>query len=68
VLRGGSFNNNRQNARCANRNANHPVNLNDNIGFRLAASHASPRCGHQGPALTLLPEMLIVHGCAAEAQ
>ncbi|NWG05951.1 MAG: SUMF1/EgtB/PvdO family nonheme iron enzyme [Chloroflexi bacterium] len=42
VLRGGSFNNNSRNARCACRNRNNPDNLNNNIGFRVAASHFSP--------------------------
>jgi hypothetical protein len=36
VLRGGSFNNNRRNARCAYRNRNNPDNRNDNRGFRAA--------------------------------
>ncbi|MCG8348942.1 MAG: SUMF1/EgtB/PvdO family nonheme iron enzyme [Chloroflexales bacterium] len=36
VLRGGSWNNNRDNARCAYRNNNNPDNDNDNNGFRLA--------------------------------
>lgn len=36
VLRGGSWNNNRDNARCAYRNDNNPDNDNDNNGFRLA--------------------------------
>ena len=35
VLRGGSFNNNRRNARCAYRNRNNPNNWNDNNGFRV---------------------------------
>ncbi|MCB0290739.1 MAG: SUMF1/EgtB/PvdO family nonheme iron enzyme [Calditrichaeota bacterium] len=35
VLRGGSWNNNAQNCRSANRNSNHPANRNHNIGFRL---------------------------------
>jgi formylglycine-generating enzyme required for sulfatase activity len=29
-------------ARCAYRNNNDPDNLNNNIGFRVAASHAFP--------------------------
>jgi len=37
VLRGGSFNNNWNNVRAANRNNNNPDNRNDNIGFRCAA-------------------------------
>jgi hypothetical protein len=50
-VRGGSWNNNQDNARCANRNNHHPNNRNNNIGFRLVcASHIFPhllrhRCG-----------------------
>jgi hypothetical protein len=35
VQRGGSWNNNPQNCRVANRNNNTPDNRNNNIGFRL---------------------------------
>ena len=35
VLRGGSFNNTADNARCAYRNRNNPNNLNRNNGFRV---------------------------------
>jgi hypothetical protein len=35
VLRGGSWNNNQDNARADNRNDNHPDNRNDNNGFRV---------------------------------
>ena len=47
VLRGGSFNNETSNVRCAVRNRNNPDNLNDNNGFRVGwASHcAAPRSG-----------------------
>jgi hypothetical protein len=51
VLRGGSFNNNQNNARCANRNRNNPNIRNNNIGCRVAVSHiflslpAMPRVG-----------------------
>lgn len=39
-LRGGSWNNNSDNARAANRNNNHPNNRNNNVGFRVCcASH-----------------------------
>ncbi len=34
VLRGGNWNNNANNTRCANRNNNNPDNANNNIGFR----------------------------------
>jgi hypothetical protein len=40
VVRGGSWNNNRDNARCAYRNDNDPDNRNNNLGFRvLCVSH-----------------------------
>ena len=42
MLRGGSFNNNETNARCAFRNRNNIDNLNNNNGFRVAASHFPP--------------------------
>ncbi|MBL8485309.1 MAG: hypothetical protein JNJ60_24140 [Rhodocyclaceae bacterium] len=40
MVRGGSWNNNRDNARCTYRNRNHPGNRNNNLGFRvLCVSH-----------------------------
>jgi formylglycine-generating enzyme required for sulfatase activity len=36
VNRGGSWNNNAQNCRSANRNRNTPDNRNNNLGFRPA--------------------------------
>jgi len=36
-VRGGSWNNNQNNARCADRNRNNPNNSNNNIGFRLVS-------------------------------
>jgi len=41
VLRGGAFNNNQRNVRCAYRNHNNTNNRNDNNGFRVVvvASH-----------------------------
>ncbi len=36
VIRGGSWNNNAQNCRAANRNNNTPSNNNNNNGFRVA--------------------------------
>ena len=43
-MRGGAWNNNRDNARCAYRNRNDPDNRNDNLGFRvvLRAAHVLP--------------------------
>jgi hypothetical protein len=38
VLRGGAFNNNPQDVRCAYRNNNNPDNRNNNIGFRVVVS------------------------------
>jgi hypothetical protein len=38
VVRGGSFNNNERNARCAYRNRNNPNNRNRNNGFRVVVS------------------------------
>jgi len=57
VLRGGSFNNNRNNARCAYRNNNNPDNRNNNIGFRVCVS----------TSLLFMPEMQYGYGCIAEA-
>lgn len=42
VLRGGSFNNNERNVRCANRNRNNEDNRNNNIGFRVVAHGSLP--------------------------
>jgi hypothetical protein len=42
VLRGGSWNNNPNNLRCANRNNNEPTNRNNNIGFRCAQDAGKP--------------------------
>jgi len=38
VIRGGSWNNDAQNLRSANRNNNDPENRNDNVGFRLVST------------------------------
>ncbi len=47
VVRGGSWNNNRNNARCSYRNRNEPDNFNNNIGFRVVCS----------TSLCVMPEM-----------
>ena len=39
MLRGGAFNNNERNVRCAYRNRNNPDNRNRNNGFRVVVSH-----------------------------
>jgi hypothetical protein len=41
-LRGGSWNNDGQNCRSANRNNNTPDNRNNNIGFRAVLAAARP--------------------------
>jgi hypothetical protein len=38
-VRGGSWNNPQNNARCAYRNRNEPDNFNNNLGFRVVLSH-----------------------------
>ncbi len=38
VLRGGSFDNNHNNVRCAARINNEPANRNNNVGFRVVFS------------------------------
>ena len=43
VLRGGSWNNNPDNTRSANRNNNTPANRNNNNGFRVASTLRSAR-------------------------
>jgi formylglycine-generating enzyme required for sulfatase activity len=39
-LRGGSWNNNENNARVSIRNNDHPDNRNNNIGFRVVVPHS----------------------------
>jgi hypothetical protein len=50
VLRGGSWNNNRDNARCAYRNRNQPDNRNNNIGFRVVLRSPTFFRPSSGPA------------------
>jgi len=59
VLRGGSWNNNWNNVRAANRNNNNPDNRNNNIGFRCAAA---------GPGVFLKGQVRRVHGRGAGAE
>jgi len=53
VVRGGSWNNDARNVRCAARNAIHPADRNDNVGFRLA--RAQPRVGRPASDPTIAP-------------
>lgn len=64
VLRGGAFNNNRQNVRCAYRNRNHPTNRNNNVGFRVL-SHGIPALGSL-PGTRALPVFRAGHGLRGE--
>jgi hypothetical protein len=56
VLRGGAFNNNERNMRCAYRNDNHPNNRNNNIGFRVVCGvprfSITPAMSGEGTFLT----------------
>jgi retron-type reverse transcriptase len=67
VLRGGAWNNNHRNVRCAYRNTNNPNNRNNNVGFRVVLVGAA--CLSSGLTLRVscLPEMRRGHGFAAEA-
>ena len=65
VVRGGSWNNNPDNARSADRNDNEPDNRNDNIGFRvLCSSHIVIIPGRR---LQAPPEIPADHGLPDEA-
>ncbi|MEA3337259.1 MAG: SUMF1/EgtB/PvdO family nonheme iron enzyme [Chloroflexota bacterium] len=46
VLRGGSWNNEIHNARCAVRNRNIPTNMNNNSGLRVVCAHLSAPAGN----------------------
>jgi formylglycine-generating enzyme required for sulfatase activity len=52
VLRGGSWNNNQNNARCAYRNRNNPNNRNNNNGFRLVSHIFCPAGNATGRRVT----------------
>jgi hypothetical protein len=49
VWRGGSFNNNRRNARSSYRNNNQPDEQNQNLGFRVAGGCGTDRSGELKP-------------------
>ena len=53
MLRGGSWNNNPQNCRAANRNRNAPANRNNNYGFRVAFCLHAPSGRLAGPPRTI---------------
>ena len=62
-MRGGSFNNNRRNARCAYRNRNNPNNFNNNIGFRVVVSHTFAICRKCSLTKVKLPRLSKMAGC-----
>jgi hypothetical protein len=69
VLRGGAFNNNQNNVRCAYRNRNNPNNRNNNNGFRVMVSTLfsntpEMRCALSGGLSLSKPK---AEGFAAEA-
>ena len=56
MVRGGAFNNNERNARCAYRNRNNPHNDNTNNGFRVVVvGGAAAHIFYQGMALPEMP-------------
>jgi hypothetical protein len=62
VKRGGSWNNNAQNCRSANRNNNNPNNRNNNNGFRLTSSRRRSDATDSGIrrriiAMTIAPDL-----------
>ncbi|HBB55438.1 MAG TPA: hypothetical protein DCZ49_04550, partial [Hyphomonadaceae bacterium] len=70
VNRGGSWNNNPQNLRSANRNRNTPTNRNNNLGFRLARTLFCRNLGdygRQGRAPKRPRSILKSAGCAGPA-
>jgi len=69
VLRGGSFNNNRENASSSYRNNNNPHNANNNIGFRVGLfPHLLLTLWRAGFSSRLLPVMTGDHGLPSEVK
>jgi hypothetical protein len=67
VLRGGSWNNNQNNARAAYRNNNTPDNRNNNIGFRVVVRRPTTYLSsHEGWVRPLFPRQL--HALARPAR
>ncbi|MBL8666325.1 MAG: hypothetical protein JNM48_02550 [Rhodospirillales bacterium] len=82
MVRGGSWNNNRENARASYRNRNHPNNRNNNLGFRVVcSSHVSSAsssarchsallraCRARSAGIGSLPGLFADHGLRALAR
>jgi len=56
-VRGGSWNNNDNNCRAANRNNNNPTNCNNNYGFRVVVSSAVLRPSPSGRSRFSVPSV-----------
>ena len=65
MVRGGSWNNNQRNARCAYRNRNNPNNRNTNNGLRLVVSTLLVGCV---PAGTVVWLRATARGSTTEAE
>ncbi len=63
MLRGGSWNNNQENARAEYRNNNHPQNRNNNIGFRVVSLSTSTFALHDAG----MSRQLRLEGCGGES-
>lgn len=63
VIRGGSWNNNANNARVSNRNNNNPNNRNNNNGFRLACSSKQQTDSEQAPVSFPVKRVKTNHSC-----
>jgi hypothetical protein len=50
-LRGGSWNNNGNNCRSANRNNNNPDARNNNVGFRVVVAALTQHCRNRGQGM-----------------
>jgi hypothetical protein len=61
VLRGGSWNNNPNNCRSANRNRNNPDNTNNNLGFRLVVGVVACTLHGESLRVGIRRENVVVH-------
>ena len=64
VKRGGSWNNNANNCRSANRNNNNPDNSNNNIGFRVVRRYSPVKLQIAGICMINDPERSLAYGAS----